>query len=101
MSPSALPPLLSRHCSCPRAEERKNGSTFLGVPRSHSPLLCSSMPSRRPTLLAGGPSKPLACSFWRRCCWWLFSRLRPAREIRSEEHTSELQSLAYLVCRLL
>src|SRR2546425_8259366 len=30
--------------------------------------------------------------------------LRPARdrlELRSEEHTSELQSLAYLVCRLL
>src|SRR2546425_7362127 len=25
----------------------------------------------------------------------------PRREIRSEEHTSELQSLAYLVCRLL
>src|SRR2546425_6933285 len=25
----------------------------------------------------------------------------PAAEIRSEEHTSELQSLAYLVCRLL
>src|SRR5229473_8028810 len=25
----------------------------------------------------------------------------PARRIRSEEHTSELQSLAYLVCRLL
>src|SRR2546425_8497810 len=25
----------------------------------------------------------------------------PIREIRSEEHTSELQSLAYLVCRLL
>src|SRR2546425_8398067 len=24
-----------------------------------------------------------------------------AREVRSEEHTSELQSLAYLVCRLL
>src|SRR6266480_4889357 len=65
MSPSALPPLLSRHCSCPRAEERKNGSTFLGVPRSHSPLLCSSMPSRRPTLLAGGPSKQWACLFWR------------------------------------
>src|SRR2546425_5116091 len=28
-------------------------------------------------------------------------RLGPARELRSEEHTSELQSLAYLVCRLL
>src|SRR2546425_3042264 len=26
---------------------------------------------------------------------------RPARRARSEEHTSELQSLAYLVCRLL
>src|SRR2546425_7215886 len=26
---------------------------------------------------------------------------RPARDVRSEEHTSELQSLAYLVCRLL
>src|SRR2546425_1265344 len=25
----------------------------------------------------------------------------PERELRSEEHTSELQSLAYLVCRLL
>src|SRR2546425_6552563 len=25
----------------------------------------------------------------------------PARAVRSEEHTSELQSLAYLVCRLL
>src|SRR2546425_6912168 len=25
----------------------------------------------------------------------------PARRLRSEEHTSELQSLAYLVCRLL
>src|SRR2546425_3867976 len=27
--------------------------------------------------------------------------LRPALALRSEEHTSELQSLAYLVCRLL
>src|SRR2546422_4803850 len=28
-------------------------------------------------------------------------RLRPAREVRSEEHTSELQSRLHLVCRLL
>src|SRR5687767_15356184 len=39
-------------------------------------------------------------------CWWILpsaSRLkRPcANQRRSEEHTSELQSLAYLVCRLL
>src|SRR3989441_3002280 len=26
---------------------------------------------------------------------------QPSRRVRSEEHTSELQSLAYLVCRLL
>src|SRR5205823_13208457 len=29
------------------------------------------------------------------------ARRQPAEENRSEEHTSELQSLAYLVCRLL
>src|SRR5687767_15341277 len=28
-------------------------------------------------------------------------RLRSGQRVRSEEHTSELQSLAYLVCRLL
>src|SRR5687767_7942677 len=32
---------------------------------------------------------------------WVFSRDSPKRAARSEEHTSELQSLAYLVCRLL
>src|SRR2546423_9487072 len=30
-----------------------------------------------------------------------FQRLAPYSAARSEEHTSELQSLAYLVCRLL
>src|SRR5229473_7883623 len=35
-------------------------------------------------------------------CWRRRSSARPpARSSRSEEHTSELQSLAYLVCRLL
>src|SRR2546425_4935170 len=28
-------------------------------------------------------------------------RVSPEKDVRSEEHTSELQSLAYLVCRLL
>src|SRR2546425_7426339 len=32
---------------------------------------------------------------------WLGGRACPAGNSRSEEHTSELQSLAYLVCRLL
>src|SRR2546423_10858487 len=39
-------------------------------------------------------------------CWLQVSKKRncsqqPGSELRSEEHTSELQSLAYLVCRLL
>src|SRR5205823_7919963 len=38
---------------------------------------------------------------WRvRLVHWPISKKRPA-QTRSEEHTSELQSLAYLVCRLL
>src|SRR2546423_11059080 len=50
-----------------------------------------------------GPG-PLASS---RCAGWPYSGARSVRRTsvatasRSEEHTSELQSLAYLVCRLL
>src|SRR2546425_7166939 len=33
--------------------------------------------------------------------WWVATPGRAFRSARSEEHTSELQSLAYLVCRLL
>src|SRR2546425_9517125 len=36
-----------------------------------------------------------------RCSAGSSKRLRPTPHKRSEEHTSELQSLAYLVCRLL
>src|SRR2546425_3407098 len=34
-------------------------------------------------------------------CTWITGNLRSSANGRSEEHTSELQSLAYLVCRLL
>src|ERR1041384_8795861 len=43
----------------------------------------------------------LPISSSRRRGWRARGRRRPARAWRSEEHTSELQSLAYLVCRLL
>src|SRR6266404_9422467 len=33
--------------------------------------------------------------------WRMSTTWTPALDVRSEEHTSELQSLAYLVCRLL
>src|SRR2546425_2228748 len=32
---------------------------------------------------------------------WSIEKAMPRQYLRSEEHTSELQSLAYLVCRLL
>src|SRR2546422_6937172 len=34
-------------------------------------------------------------------CWLLFGRKRLPHDLRSEEHTSELQSRLHLVCRLL
>src|SRR5947209_16709934 len=40
-------------------------------------------------------------SFSRRRVAAPISSSRPAKELRSEEHTSELQSRQYLVCRLL
>src|SRR5581483_7173225 len=44
--------------------------------------------------LAGNPSP-------NRCCHWHPAPPRQGRRRRSEEHTSELQSRQYLVCRLL
>src|SRR6266545_5307743 len=52
------------------------------------------------TLLRSGPIPRSSA------CGWAFTpasppSAAPATSARSEEHTSELQSLAYLVCRLL
>src|SRR2546425_4641852 len=54
--------------------------------------LFRSSSSSRSTVIRS-PSSDRGCEAGRR-------RKRPSR-LRSEEHTSELQSLAYLVCRLL
>src|SRR2546425_8923355 len=43
---------------------------------------------------------PISRSSLTECCVGLVL-ISPAEAMRSEEHTSELQSLAYLVCRLL
>src|SRR5437899_5467391 len=48
-----------------------------------------------PAVRSSGSTSPFA-SLSQSC-----SRAGPAREQRSEEHTSELQSLRHLVCRLL
>src|SRR3989441_6587236 len=57
--------------------------------------------------LAGLPEDPIrAARVMGASRWQIFWHvelplLKPVIAIRSEEHTSELQSLAYLVCRLL
>src|SRR2546425_8435711 len=48
----------------------------------------------------GQPALPWGALLQRRG-GWLRGRAVVALRVRSEEHTSELQSLAYLVCRLL
>src|SRR2546423_9782058 len=55
------------------------------------------------TLFRSGPRLKghTACSEHKKMRVAQWARLSDAHFLRSEEHTSELQSLAYLVCRLL
>src|SRR4051794_41419434 len=56
-----------------------------------------------PTSPAGGTAPPGAASprpSWR-STFWRSRRRKVERQLRSEEHTSELQSPVHLVCRLL
>src|SRR2546425_7886565 len=55
-------------------------------------LLIEDVPGVGKTTLAQALAKSFHCSF---------QRIQFTSDLRSEEHTSELQSLAYLVCRLL
>src|SRR5262249_61439672 len=93
------PPLLSLFCSTAPAPTQPSPLSL------HDALPISLRPPRgvggQPRGLARGPSGRLA---GRRA--WLADLLvlalgRPRRRHRSEEHTSELQSLTNLVCRLL
>src|SRR5438045_9733094 len=57
-----------------------------------------SFPTRRSSdLVPGGPG----AGAWRCAAPCAWSRTRGSARSRSEEHTSELQSLRHLVCRLL
>src|SRR5947209_9303910 len=60
----------------------------LGAPAERPSLASTPRVSRPPSPPARNPE-------------WLLGSLAPDRESRSEEHTSELQSRQYLVCRLL
>src|SRR5205814_8056444 len=54
-----------------------------------------------PTDLIDLPTTPKAASSINECAALVWDALRDQAERRSEEHTSELQSLRHLVCRLL
>src|SRR3712207_8599440 len=69
-----------------------------------SPVCAPSEPLRRPSCDLSGPSRRAICVWPARsavpCC--VAPLPAPPRTLpRSEEHTSELQSRQYLVCRLL
>src|SRR2546423_9769111 len=68
-------------------------------PLSYPPLFRSRIPATRPSSMSLGATRSTPA---RACATaTLPSRYTDASFSRSEEHTSELQSLAYLVCRLL
>src|SRR3712207_8252201 len=58
-------------------------------------------PAKGPSTFRSSPTRaPSGASRRSRRCWsWWIER--DSRRLRSEEHTSELQSRQYLVCRLL
>src|SRR5687767_15703100 len=63
----------------------------------------ASAPAASPSLLSWGPAPRARSHRMRRerGASGPWARASVAGAVRSEEHTSELQSLAYLVCRLL
>src|SRR5205814_9404793 len=90
-APPATYPL-SLHDALPiSAARRRSRSARAARRRSDRSTRRPASPARRP------PSAPAPTCIARGCS----SRCRRAAPRRSEEHTSELQSLRHLVCRLL
>src|SRR5262245_63885295 len=96
-------PRASRHCLCPSAWFVRVPPFSLSCYGDHRDL--HSFPTRRSSDLTGGRRdrfRPAASCCRKSCAPTCRSARKPRRSsIRSEEHTSELQSLRHLVCRLL
>src|SRR5205823_8758267 len=93
-----LPPLVSQPASAPRPRRVLSGTGGGGAGRLPPVPPLPAGRGRR-----GGPRRsPGACRLPAdRRAPGPACESRPPERSRSEEHTSELQSLAYLVCRLL
>src|SRR2546425_7981202 len=80
-----------------RAELAANGARL-------KEQICKNKKKRQPVWPASGADQTILTKV---CCAFFLSLMHTGRNshkestARSEEHTSELQSLAYLVCRLL
>src|SRR5205823_7345261 len=84
--------------------------TYLGAKNSSSAYSSSTPALRHASIITSASSSVRHSGFSHTTCLparaasiviWACRRLGAVIETRSEEHTSELQSLAYLVCRLL
>src|SRR5205823_6972829 len=103
-SSSAYHSLLAFPCPCspthrtPHSFPTRRSSDLItaGPPpgRAASPTIAVPVVAKIPAPIVAPTPSAVRCHLPR-------VRLRPPRWARSEEHTSELQSLAYLVCRLL
>src|SRR3989441_5968880 len=84
------------------------GAAAIGPIESFPPRFATGCPGRNgarcsATPIGPMPGPPPPCGMQKVLCrlrWHTSAPMSPGRQ-RSEEHTSELQSLAYLVCRLL
>src|SRR5205823_14598084 len=101
-SPSSEISALSLHDALPISGG--HGIPVDAIAGTHHGLGCNrpSYPqARSPVVFDGRRSKvALAHKHDAGGMWIAEEGIRDARRLRSEEHTSELQSLAYLVCRL-
>src|SRR3712207_6871642 len=81
-----------RTCSVPRMPEvpwYRHGIGYAPGSVTSTVTVRTSAPFRLPVPVADGTRRAMSCG------------VRPTLRNRSEEHTSELQSRQYLVCRLL
>src|SRR2546425_9021959 len=75
----------------------------ISTPDCRAPLITTCLPTPRGELAPGPKALRLLAPGPSLSTWWctITAKASTSSKRRSEEHTSELQSLAYLVCRLL